>query len=132
MSSPRFFKVLVKFFLRLKNRVQFPYTYVLTKDRQEIVLLDHPRKDKLKLQASSIFLLLDAIYCFVCLCWCYKQRKDRQLRIEQILIILLQFFLSACFMTIHFVISFRPDVRPAILNAMVGLEKRIQSKMTTS
>lgn len=58
MSSLAFYKVLEKFMLRFKNRVQFPYTYTLSKHVQEIRLLDLSRKQKLSLQASSLFLLL--------------------------------------------------------------------------
>lgn len=131
MSTPEFWKLLDKYFIRFKTRVQFPYS--LSQVRQEVRLLHLSRRDKLKLQASSLFLLVHTLYCFSGLCWCFKQRNtERQLSSELILLILLQFFLSACFIAIHFVLSFLSDVPPAILNAMALLETRVKSKCTSN
>lgn len=131
MSSPAFWKDLEKFLHLYKNRVQFPY--IISASKQEVILLQFSPKQKLKLQASSIFLLANTIYCFCILCWCIKEgNSDKQLRIEHILFILIQFFMSACFMSIHFVVSFTPEVLPCNLNTIAFLEKKIQSKLGIS
>lgn len=123
MSTQEFWKVLQKFYLLFKNRVQFPYTFSLK--TQEVIMLDLSRNQKLKLTSSSVFLLANTVYCFFILC--YNLRKtSKQLKIEQLLLISLQFFLSACFMAIHFVISFRCEVPVLVLNAMARLDRRIQ------
>lgn len=128
MSSPAFWKVLEKFFHLFKNRVQIPYT--ISTLQQEITALHLSRKDKLKLQASSMFLLIITIYWFVCLCWCFQQRNtDSQLSTEQILLLLMSFVISACFISVHLVMSFRTEVIPMILNTISILERRIRGKL---
>lgn len=123
MSSPIFWKVLDECFRRFK----IPYTVFIL--RQEVVMLDLSRKDKLKLQSSSIFLLVNTIYCFACLCWSFKQKEaESHFSIEQLLLILLSFTISGCFMSIHFVNSFRREVFPAVFNTVFPLEQRISSK----
>lgn len=127
MSTLAFWEVANKFFLLFKNRVQFPYTVAV--HQQQVGLRHLSLAQKFRLKASSIFLLANTVYCFGCLCWCYTQRRAKQqLRIETILLTVLQLFLSSCFMTIHFVISFRPEVPLLILNTMARLETRVKGK----
>lgn len=131
MSSLAFWKMLEKFVHLFRNRVQFPY--IISASKQEVILLRLSPKQKLKLQASSIFLLINTIYCFCILCWSFKQgNSDNQLKAEHILLILIQFFISACFISMHFVISFTPEVMSSILNTMACLEKKVKGKQKFS
>lgn len=127
MSSPAFWKDLEQFIHLFNNRVQFPY--IVSASKQEFILQRLSQKQKLKLKASSIFLLANTIYCFCIFCWCFKQGNfNKQLTVEQIFLILFEFFISACFISLHFIMSFTPEVLPPILNTMTFLEKKIQSR----
>lgn len=129
MSTPGFWKVLEEFSLRFKSRLELPFSVSVL--QQKIQIRQLSPKSKLKLKISFFILLTHTIYCFLALCWFWTRKSsisDELLGHLRIFLILAKFNAPACVLSMHFVISFRPQLFPAILNPMTRFQGMVASK----
>lgn len=131
MSTKEMWKLLESFAFRFQNRFKLP-AYTVSVPRQEIKLMPLSDKSKFKLRLSFFLLLSHILTCFLFLGWIWTQREsviqNEVVGPVKILIILGEFCGAACALSIHFVISFRPHIGPAILNPITRFKKQVNSK----
>lgn len=118
-------KLLEKLILLFKTRMELPLAVSVA--QQEVRILPLATKFKLKLKMSFALLLIHTISCFLVLCWNWKSViQNDELGMVRVFITLITFNCSSAVLSMHFVISFKIEVYPAILNPIIGLQKRIK------
>lgn len=127
MSTPKMWKVVEELILRYK------LPFVINVSRMEIRTVPLSAQSKFKLQMSFAILLTYTVYCFASLFYWWIQKSgiqtdELELELVRIFITLIEFNCCAVVLSMHFVISFRPQVILGILNPIESLQKRIKSK----
>lgn len=124
MSTPGLWEVFEYFVLCYRNTTNLPWT--VSGARQEMKLLAISPKTKFKLQLASIIVATHTLHCFLALFWCLARPSFLEgLSLTQIFGLLSGFFGPACLVAMHFIISFTPEIIPAILSPIPGLQERI-------